>query len=71
MTAAAKCPCECTEHHACGCNGAVPHTLHICRNPKCPCHTAAYRMELTHDGSGRRYYVPQGARLVVRKPVQA
>ncbi len=64
MTATCSCHKQCAGGDKCGCNGAVPHELHICRNPRCPCHTATYRMELTHDEAGREYYVPQGARLV-------
>jgi len=49
-----------------------PHTQHICSDATCVCHSAAaYRVEVVEDGSGRRFYVPQGARLAVRKPVQA
>ena len=58
MTAAAKCPCECTEHHARGCNGAVPHTLHICRNPKCPVSHGGVSHGTDARRHGREFYVP-------------
>ena len=71
MTATCVCRHQCAGGDKCSCNGAVPHTLHICRNPKCPCHTAAYHMDLVTDSAGREFYIPTGARLAPRKPVTA
>lgn len=63
MMTATKCQHDCAGNHACGCNGAVKHTLHICRNPHCVCHTAhGYGLEPVQG-----VYVPEGAALV-RKP---
>jgi len=60
-----KCSAKCTGGADCRCNGAVPHTLHLCHDKTCVCHTARrYGVELVHDGAGREYYVPTGARLV-------
>ncbi len=60
------CKAKCCEGGDCVCNDSAkhPHTTHVCCNPRCPCHTAAYHVELTHDDAGREYYVPQGSRLV-------
>ena len=69
MTTITTCRKQCAGGHTCGCNGAVPHTLHICRNPHCPCHTAeAYGDELTRGRRGD-VYVPAGTLLVERKAV--
>lgn len=63
MTATCSCHKQCAGGDKCGCNGAIPHTLHICRNPHCVCHTAAgYGLEPVQG-----VYVPEGAALV-RKP---
>ena len=44
----------------CICNSVDhPHTLHVCKDKACVCHTAAYRVEVVEDGSGRRFYVPR------------
>ena len=60
-----KCLSKCTGGADCRCNGAVPHTLHLCHDKTCVCHTARrYGVELVHDGAGREFYVPTGARLV-------
>lgn len=71
MTTGQSTPCEtlCGGGNPCVCNcdPAHPHTLHVCKDKTCVCHTAAYHMEPVEDGSGRRFYVPQGARLVVRE----
>ena len=68
-TTGTPCKVPCAGGNACICNDTPAHTLHVCKDKACPCHTAAYRVEVVEDGSGRRYYVPQGARLV-RKAVQ-
>lgn len=34
-----RCAEHCTDGHACGLRADVPHTLHICTNPRCPCHS--------------------------------
>lgn len=68
MTTISACRHECRGGARCGCNGSVPHELHICRNPHCPCHDArdGYGLELAHGKRGD-VYVPAGALLVERK----
>lgn len=36
----AQCACTCPGGHGCCLNAGVPHTLHICGAPDCPCHSA-------------------------------
>ena len=71
----AKTPGEhprCIGGNRCVCDRGIEHEHCICGDTTCQCHAAtAYHMEVAEDGSGRRFYVPQGARLVVRKPVTA
>jgi hypothetical protein len=63
----APCQHKCKGNHKCGCDGNQEHTLHICRDERCECHTAAgYHMEQVYDRNGARLYVPMGARLVAR-----
>ncbi len=60
MAVTAKCQHKCSGDHACGCNGAIKHTLHICRNPHCVCHTAhSYGLEPVQG-----VYIHEGAALV-------
>ena len=67
----AKTPGEhprCLGGNRCVCDRGIEHEHCICGVPDCQCHTAAaYHMEPVEDGSGRRFFVPQGARLVVRE----
>jgi hypothetical protein len=59
---------NCIGGNRCVCDRGIEHEHCICGDTTCQCHTAAaYHMEPVEDGSGRRFYVPQGARLVVRK----
>ncbi len=60
------CTVKCIGGNACVCNVSAkhPHTIHVCSVVGCVCHTAEYHMEKVYDGSGREFYVPQGARLV-------
>ena len=61
---------KCKGGRRCVCNSEIEHEHCICSDTACACHAPdAYHMERVSDGSGREYYVPQGARLV-RKPVQ-
>jgi hypothetical protein len=60
------CKVKCAGGGDCICNNTPghPHTLHVCRDPDCACHTAAYHMEQVTDRNGKRLYIPTGARLV-------
>ena len=58
----------CIGGRRCICDRGIEHEHCICSVTTCECHAAAaYRMELTHDGSGREFYVPTGTRLAPRK----
>lgn len=35
---AERCKHQCPEGQPCCLRGNVPHTLHVCSNPLCPCH---------------------------------
>lgn len=71
MTATCSCHKQCAGGDKCGCNGAVPHTLHICRNPHCECHRAAgYGLVKTVLRNGNEVYaegapsLPAGLRVL-------
>lgn len=38
---AMKCGKQCPHGSACCLNGSIPHTLHVCSSPSCPCHGSA------------------------------
>jgi hypothetical protein len=63
------CKVKCDGGNACICNNtpAHPHTMHVCKDSGCECHTAAYHVDKVHDRNGREFYVPTGARLVAPK----
>jgi hypothetical protein len=65
MAPTSTCHHQCNGGEKCGCNGAIPHKIHICRNPHCACHTAreGYGLELAR-GKREYVYVPVGALLV-------
>jgi len=59
---------KCKGGRRCVCNSEIEHEHCICSDTACACHAPdAYHMERVSDSSGREYYVPQGARLVVRR----
>jgi hypothetical protein len=65
MVATSTCHHQCAGGEKCKCNGAIPHKLHICSNPRCECHDpAAYGVEMVTQRNGRELYIPTGARLV-------
>lgn len=55
-------PCQyrCPDGGDCCLNPAVPHNLHICNEPECPCHSQARYQESQQPNPSRR--LPSGIR---------